>query len=241
MVVLAWAVAAMAKPPPTWTVETLVQRNQEARGGASALASISTLKETGTMLVNGGATAIGWTRYQQRPGHVREELSLQGFTQISAWDGSAGWSIDPFEGRRDPVRMSPEDAKGLIQDAAIDGALLTAKANGWPMKYLGVEDIDGTPAHKVQIDEPNGDQQLVWLDPDWFLEIRVVVRRTEHGALVEGQTDFGDYEKVNGVYFPLLLEIGPRGASSNRVKIQLDHAEANVAMTPDLFAFPEGK
>jgi hypothetical protein len=87
------------------------------------------------------------------------------------------------------------------------------------------------------VTRPNGDVAYVYLDPDYFLEIRTVNRRIEHGVPNETVTDYGDYEKVNGVYYPFALESYPKG-SSDRHKLQIDKAEANVAVDKSLFAFP---
>ena len=54
---------------------------------------------------------------------------------------------------------------------------------------------------------------------------------------MESETDFGNYERVNGVYFPFSIESGPKGGAKTR-KITVDKAEANVALSDDLFRFP---
>jgi hypothetical protein len=50
-------------------------------------------------------------------------------------------------------------------------------------------------------------------------------------------TDYGDYEKVDGVYLAFAQESGPRG-SSDRHKVQYDKAEANAMLEDALFRFP---
>ena len=77
----------------------------------------------------------------------------------------------------------------------------------------------------------------MYLDPDYFLEIRTVNRRIEHGVPVETVVDYGDYEKVAGVFLPFSQESGIKG-SSDRQKVQFDKAEANVAVGDDVFHFP---
>lgn len=240
---LALLPVAWGKPAAeAWTAEKLIAKNVEARGGKDALAAIGTLRFTGALLVNGGSMQMDWSSVQVRPDKVREELTLQGLTQVSAWDGVQAWRIDPFQGRRTAERIPPDDAKGLVEGAPIDGPLLDAKAHGWPIRYLGVDDVDGTAAHKLEIARPGGDLQYVWLDPDAFLEIRLLSHRLEHGVLVEAQTDLGDYEKVAGVYFPLLIEIGPKDAPPAwRAKIQIAQGEANAKVDDAAFRMPEAK
>src|SRR5207248_2598915 len=142
------------------------------------------------------------------------------------------------QGRKDPERLSADDAKGLSENAAdFAGVLVDYKAKGYTLDYLGTEDIDGTQAHKLRVTRPNGDVTYVYLDPDYFLEIRAVNRRIEHGVPNETVVDYGDYEKVAGVYVPFAVESGPKG-SSERVSVQVEKAEANVAAESRLFQFP---
>jgi hypothetical protein len=105
------------------------------------------------------------------------------------------------------------------------------------VEYLGIEDVDGTQAHKLRVSRKNGDINYVYLDPDAFLEIRIITQRTEQGAQVEVETDLGDYEKVGGVFLPFSLESGPKGATDKQ-KIILEKGEANVAVDDAQFRFP---
>ncbi len=236
------ALALARASAPVVTVDSLLQKNIDARGGAEKLAAIHSLRLEGRLLVDGGQLELRWLEIKSRPDHVRQEASLQGLTSVSAWDGTDSWRVNPFRGRKDPERVPLEDSKGLLEQAAIDGVLVDAKTHGWPMRYLGTEDIDGTAAHKIQIDRPGGDLEYVWLDPDAFLEIRVVSRRTEHGVTVEAQTDYGDYEKIADVYFPLLIEFGPKGGGdADRAKLLIEKAGANPTVDEALFHFPVAK
>ena len=114
-----------------------------------------------------------------------------------------------------------------MEDAEIDGPLIDWKAKGSTVEYLGTEDVDGTLAHKLRVVRKNGDMNYVYLDPDHFLEIRIITQRMENGAQVENETDLGDYEKINGVFFPFSIEGGPKG-STDKQKIIFEKAEANT-------------
>ena len=158
-------------------------------------------------------------------------------TMVQAFDGKDGWKISPFQGRKDPEKLSSDDTKSLMEDAEVDGALVDWKEKGSTVEYLGTEDVDGTLAHKLKVTRKNGDVNYVYLDPEHFLEIRITTQRTEHGAQVETETDLSDYEKVNGVYLPLSIEAGRKG-SSDKQKVILDKAEGNVPVDDQAFAFP---
>jgi len=236
---IAAALMLMAAPGAfAVTAAELAAKNVAAKGGAEPLNAIHALRMTGKLLVNGGTVELGYTMLVERPSAIRYEVRLQGLTRVEAYDGSQAWQINPFQGRKDPEKLSADDAKALGEDAAdFTGALVDYQAKGYRLDYLGTEDIDGTEAHKLRVTRPNGDLAYVYLDPDYFLEIRIVNRRIEHGVPNETITDYGDYEKVNGVYLPFAQESYHKG-SSNRQKLQIDKAEANVTADKSLFEFP---
>ncbi len=220
-----------------FTVDTLVAKNIEAKGGADALRAVQSLRVKGKMIVNQGQVQFDYVQMKKRPGAVRAETTLQGMTMVQAYDGAQGWKISPFGGRKDPEKMSVDDAKSLVEDAEIDGPLVDWQAKGSTVEYLGPEDVDGTLAHKLKVVRKNGDVSYVYLDPDYFLEIRILTQRTEQGAQVEVETDLGDYEKIGGVFFPFSIEAGPKGAADKQ-KIVLEKAEVNVPVEDGAFKFP---
>ena len=222
------------------TVDTLVAKNTEAKGGAQALAAVQSLKLQGKMVVNSGKLELGYVCTKKRPGAVREETSLQGMTRIDAYDGTEGWKITPFGGRKDPEKVSADDAKALVEDSEIDGPLINWKEKGSTVEYLGTEDVDGTLAHKLRVVRKNGDINNVYLDPDHFLEIRTVAQRSVRGTQVESITDYGDYEEVAGVFFPFSVATETK-ADGNRTQTTIEHAEANGTIDDSLFAFPAAK
>jgi hypothetical protein len=231
---------AFAQDKSQPTVDELVAKNIEAKGGASALRDVGTLRLTGKMLVQEGQIQLAFMQVKKRPDDVRTEASLQGMTQIEAYDGKEGWRVSPFFGRRDPERMSADDVKALVEDAEMDGPLVDWQGKGNAVEYLGTEDVDGTPAHKLKVARKNGDVSFVYLDPDHFLEIRVLTQRTRHGAYEEVETDLGDYEKAAGVFVPTSIEFGRKGAPDKQ-RIIIDRVEANVPVDDTIFHFPATK
>ena len=227
-ILLCAALTGLAGAASAMTADELVAKNLEARGGAAKLRALTTMHTVGTQRIGGGqdAKVESWAI---APEDFRGEFSLQGMTAVQAWDGHEAWSISPFGGRRDPQKISADDAKGLIERADIAGPLVDYQAKGNKVEYLGTEDIDGTDAHKLRVTLKNGDTQVLFLDPDQFLEIRVVNHRMVRGQEEVSTTDLGEYEKVDGIYFP--FESG---------RTHLEKVELNQPIDPKMFAFPGG-
>ena len=97
--------------------------------------------------------------------------------------------------------------------------------------------MDGAPAHALRVQLKNGDTQTWYLDPDAFLAVRVVTRTVQRGTESVSVTDFGDYEKVAGVFFPFEQESGPKG-SSQRQRLTLSTIEVNAPVDAAQFVQP---
>ncbi len=222
-------------PPPT--VDELIAKNLEAKGGAAALEAIKTIRFEGRILINQGQVEFQYMVTKKRTGKIRTDAVLQGMTLVQAFNGTGGWKIYPLQGRKDPEKMSGDEAKSLVEEAEIGGPLENWRAQGKTITYLGTEDVEGTAAHKLKVLRKNGDVSYVYLDPDYFLEIRILDQRVEQGAQVEVETDLGDYEKVNGVYFPFSIESGSKG-STDKQKTIIEKGGANVPVDDVIFEFP---
>src|SRR6266849_7892755 len=83
------------KPP---TLDELVAKNIEAKGGADALHALQSLRLTGKLLMNEGQVELRYIQTKKRPGELRTEATLQGMTLVHAYDGKEGWKISPFGG-----------------------------------------------------------------------------------------------------------------------------------------------
>jgi hypothetical protein len=181
----ALSVSSIAHAAPTQALDDLVAKNIQARGGITALHAMRSLTLRGKLLVNDGQIELGLVQTVERPSNIRVEASLQGLTQVQAYNGTIGWQINPFQGRKDPERMSADDIKSLAETVAdFDGSLVDWQRNGNNLEYLGTEDVDGTRAHKIKLTRQSGDTEYVYLDPDHYLEIRLLSQRTEHGVTV---------------------------------------------------------
>jgi outer membrane lipoprotein-sorting protein len=221
------ALAALSTSASAMTAEELVAKNLEARGGAAKLAALHSLHLVGKVRL-GGASEAKTESWAVAPDGYRSEFSLQGMTAVSAWDGKQGWTVQPFQGRREPQKLSADDTKTLVEAADPAGPLVDYEAKGNKLEYLGTEDIDGTDAHKLRVTLKNGDTQVIYIDPDHFLAFRIVSHRMIRGQEEVNTVELGEYEKVDGIFLP--FEVGGN---------QIEKAEINPTIDPKIFAIPE--
>jgi hypothetical protein len=238
-----WLLAAVLVPgtaqaQQSYSAEQLVAKNLEARGGAQAIAAIQSIQLEGRLLTPGDfELAFKEVRLRQAKGDaVRDDLTVQGLTIVQAYDGSNAWRINPFQGRRDAERMSADDARSMADSGLVSGVLLSA-AKG-TVTAAGMEDFDGTLAYKLKVTQADGDEFVYLLDPDTFLEIKMVESRRLRGTLQVTDYELGDYEKVAGVYFPMAIDQWGDGNPNQRQRLVIEKATANVDLPASLFAQP---
>jgi hypothetical protein len=217
----------------------LLAKNLAARGGPGKLAAISSIQFNGKLIVPGDYELTYRETRRRARGAALYQSSIQGLTLVQGFDGRVGWRINPFEGRRDAERMSEDETRALAEDATIDGPLLSSRSGGSTVTYLGREDFEGTNTYKLRVREQSGAQYMYFLDPDTYLEIKVVETRELRGARQVTATEFGDYELVDGVYFPFEIESGPLdSAPAQHQKILIESARTNLPLTDTMFAMP---
>jgi len=229
------ALMFMPSASPAQTVDEVIARNIQARGGLDKLKAVKSIKMSQTLKAGGFQAAVHVEG--KRPDKVREEFSLQGLTQLQVYDGKIGWQVNPFGGRRDPELLSADDMKALQVDADIDGPLVDYAQKGHKVELVGHDSVEGTDCYKIKLTMKNGDVRTYYLDADSLLELKIETQTTIRGAVQESEIYFGDYEKVEGLYFPFTIEQGQKG-DPNRVKLTVNKVELNVPLDDSLFAMP---
>ncbi len=216
------------------TAADLVAKNLEARGGIQQIKAIKNLRMTGKAQF--GSFVAQVSRIAMAPNLVRDAFTIQGMSQVTAYDGSTGWRVSPFEGRKDPELMGDEELRDIVEEADFYGPLVDYSTKDNRVEYLGHDTVDGDDAYRLKVTLANGDIVYYYLDPDTYLEIRTERMEFVRGGVSETVTNLGSYKKVNGVYFPFSMEAGNSQQDPNSyAKITFDKIEANVPIDPAEF------
>ncbi|HTR25218.1 MAG TPA: hypothetical protein VMI10_14650 [Terriglobales bacterium] len=231
-------VALAVLVPCLWaqTVDDIIAKNIQARGGMDKIKSVKSIRTTATMTMGPGMEAPG-VMVQKRPDMARLEFTIQGLTAVQAYDGSKAWQIMPFMGKKDAELMSADETKEMQETADLDGPLVDYKAKGHKVELLGKEKVEGTDAYKLKVTLKNGDVQTQYIDADSFLEIKEDTTRTVRGTDHEFESAIGDYKEVDGIIFPFAVETSAKG-SDQKQKITISKIELNVPAEDAQFKMP---
>jgi hypothetical protein len=218
------------------TADELIAKNIQARGGMEKMKAIKTMRITGRFEGGGGFTAsVG--QENQRPNLLRETFTLQGMSAVQAYDGGAGWQIQPFGGKKDPELLGEDDVRDLLLDADFDGPLVDYKEKGSTVEYMGHDVVDGDDALRLKVTLKNGDILYCYLDPDTFIEIRREIQQFIRGSVRDRVVGFGSYKPVAGVMFPFSISQGPKN-NPDAQTTTVQKMEPNVTIDPADFMLP---
>src|SRR5262245_13941614 len=222
------------------TADEIIEKHIKALGGADKLKAVQTMKATGTM--KAGPMELPVTLTKARPESVRMDFTVQGMTGTQAYDGSTGWLVMPFMGKKDPEKMSDDMLKEIKEEADFDGPIFDYKAKGNKVEYLGKEDVEGSPAYKLKVTTKSGTETIDYLDAETYLIIKTEGKRTIQGQEVESETTLGDYKEVEGMLLPHSMQSHRKGAPGGQGQsITVDKYEINPKIDTAVFKMPEVK
>lgn len=239
LLLAAACVAAFAANAPAQTADEIVQKFIKTVGGMEKIQAVKSLRRVGKYSGGGGFEAV-LIEENRRPNLVRQEFVIQGMTGVTAYDGKAGWKIEPWNGKKDAEALSEEEMKGIVEDSDLDGPLVNYKQKGVKVEYVGMDEVEGTDTYKLKVTLASGDVRLYYMDTDYFVPIKIDTKRMVRGAEREYETVLGDYKEVGGWYLPFSVEQGVKG-NPNRSKVTYEKIEANVTLDDSRFAKPAPK
>ncbi len=218
------------------TADEIIAKYLKTVGGMDKIQAISSLRRTGRFIGGGGFEAAVVDE-NKRPGMVRHDFIVQGMTRINAYDGKAGWKVQPFGGKKDPEPLSEEEMKSILEDADFDGPLVNYQQKGNKVEFVGTDPVEGTDALKLKVTLANNDVRYYYMDADYYVPIKIEVKRMVRGEEHEYEVSLGDYKEVNGWYLPFSVETSVKG-NPGGPQISYEKIEANVTIDDARFAQP---
>jgi hypothetical protein len=224
----------IACPASAQTVDELIARNIEARGGETKLKAIESIRIERT--VAAVFNDIDIVIYKKRPNLYRSEQKVEGAEATTvrgfadtAWESSGG---------KTTVREGAAPIEQREIDADFDGFLVDYREKGHAIALEGKQKLGPTEVYKLKVTMKSGAERIVYLDAATFLE------RRHEGTIelgpkrrVKTTIDYSDWREVGGVKFPFAIE-EDRDAPGQTFVHYTKRIEVNVPMDEALFRMP---
>ena len=216
------------------TVDELLARNLEAKGGLARMRAIQTMKQTRRMNLQGMESPV--VGYAKRPNMVRQEIAAGGRTVIMAFDGTVPWTVNPLAngGSTTPIQVTGPMADTIRQDSDFDGPLVDYREKGLTIELVGTEALGTAKVHHLKVINKNGLVQHYYLDATTALEVKLV---TETDSTTIEQ-ELADYREVEGIKIPFVIRTFVNGVKQGETR--LEKVEFNIKLDDAFFRMPKG-
>ncbi|GAC1664262.1 MAG: hypothetical protein NVS9B2_01580 [Steroidobacteraceae bacterium] len=224
------------------TAAQVVEKNIAARGGRDAWRKIETMVWVGHLEVAEGAEPrLAFVLEQKRPNKTHFEIATLGHKTMRVFDGARGWKVRPNrDGTLDAQPYSAPEVKFAREAQGIEGPLIDYQAKGIGVELAGTERVEGRQAYRLNVRLASGEHQDIWIDAQTFLDIKY--DRTSYsatGAPGIVSVFYRNYQTVDGLQIPMLLEIGV-GSGRRPDKMVIDKIALNPPVRDDAFVKPAG-
>jgi outer membrane lipoprotein-sorting protein len=217
------------------TVDEIVAKNLESRGGVEKWKSIQSMKVTGT--IDAAGRTIRLTAWSKRPNLSRQEMSSDGQQMVQAFDGTHVWVIAPGAGDNKPQEIKGAPADLARTQAEFDSVLLDYKEKGHKVELVGKETDQGRDVYHLKITRKTGEVQHYFLDADTGIERKMTSTLTgPNGQSATATIEFGDFRDVNGVKAPFSIKNLIDGKLISQVTVS--KVEFNVPIEDSFFEMP---
>jgi outer membrane lipoprotein-sorting protein len=218
------------------TVDEVVAKNLQAKGGAEKWKSVNTVKMTGRITMQGMQLPL--TVYAKRPNFNRQEIVMQDKKLVQAFDGMTAWLINPMMGTDEPQAL-PGPAADLMRNSAdFDGALIDYKSKGHTIELVGKEKLADKDVYHLKVTMKSGHVQHYYLDAETGIEIKTSSEvDIGTGSKQTLETQLSNFQSVSGIMIPHAVTQLMNGKPV--VQMTIDKVEFNSVIEDDLFRMPK--
>jgi len=214
-------------------VDDLVLKNLDAKGGLEKLKAITTIKQTGTLSMQGSEAAL--LIYSKRPNMQRQEISVAGKKIINGFDGLTAWIINPLVGAVRPIQVTGPQADMIREQSAFDGPLVDYKNQGVTIELvLGTEMMGDQKLIHLKLTSRTQQVSHLYLDAVTFLDAKMTIDT----AQMKLDQQFWDYREQDGIKVPFLVRTIANGVLQSEMKLQ--SVEFNAPIDEAVFKMPKG-
>jgi outer membrane lipoprotein-sorting protein len=221
------------------SVDEIVAKNLQAKGGADKWKTVSSVKMTGKITMQAmQGMEFPLTVYAKRPNYTRQEFVIQDRKIVQGFDGTTGWMINPMTGTEVPQEMPPAVSEVMKNTSDFDGPLVDYKAKGNTIELVGKEKLGTKDVYHLKVTTKGAQVQHYFLDATTGIE----VKKAEEIEMGPGQkqtleTEMTDYQQVEGVMVPRTIKQLMNGAPV--VQMSIDKVEFNSALDDTFFKMPK--
>lgn len=186
----------------THTVDEIISKYAQARGGKEKLRTITSVCMKGSRKMLGNEVNIKITRVQGKL--YRNDFTVGTVSGYTIVTPTAGWAFVPMRSQKREA-IPAETLQAMQTEMDIAGGLIDYAAKGNRAELAGKETVNGREAFKINLTLSSGKEITYFIDTNDYLLLQTKeMRMSTDGAGHEKEliTNYDDYRPVDGIMFP---------------------------------------
>ncbi|MFT3822958.1 MAG: hypothetical protein QM731_03525 [Chitinophagaceae bacterium] len=208
------------------TVDEIVNKHIEARGGIDKIHAIKSVVMDGTLFQMGNEIAMKFYQVQNKATKV--EFTVMDQTGYNIITTTNGWAYNPFAGNTSAEPLPEDQVKMAQANLDIQGPLVDYQSKGSKIEYLGKEKINNVDCFKLKVTRSNGKAGTYYLDNNYLI-VKTITTALANGAEQEVTTEYSDYKKTADGYLVSYKRTSTTG------DITFSKIEFNTTIADDVF------
>lgn len=220
------------------SVDEVIKKNIEARGGYENWQNVETIKMTGTYV--NFSNPEDFVIYRKRPDLYRFDTERLNRFTIHAYDGKNAWWVNPLMGEQfakpSLIPIKGNLAEVTLRERFFEPVFWNYKSKGNKVELAGKENLDGDDVYKLKVTLKNKDVEYWYISTETFLEVSMKGITYDFGRKNNFEVFFSDYKKTDNVIMPFLIEseYGIRYRT-----LEIDKIEINKNVDAEVFTKPD--
>jgi hypothetical protein len=219
------------------SAEDIVTKYINSVGGKEKWDAIKSDKKSGKIIMSG--MELPFISYSKRPNLYYIEVTFQGMTMKSAFDGNTGWMINPMTGSNKAEKMDDDMLKTIKNRGIIGGQLVNYKDLGCTVELIGKGNLEGSEVFNIKLTNKEGDDIVnYYIDTVSYTLFKSTSKNKSMGTEVSSETYYIDYKPIGNVIAPFSIETKTSGMDMGSQKIVVEKIEQNVEIDDTIFKMP---
>lgn len=207
------------------SAEKVIENYIAAIGGKENLEKIQTIIQKSSASMGGMSISI--INYKKAPNKSATEMYMNNnLMNKQFFDGEKG-KVKGFQGEKE---LTGEDLEELKLESALTPEL-NYKELGIQMNLIGLEEIDGANAYKVEVIKPNGKKLFDYYSAENGLKIQTRQSVNTPQGDFEQTLKYSDYRDVSGLKYPYLINM----TGMQNLELKIDSIEINAEIKDEIF------
>lgn len=217
-------------------VDEIIDKHIKAHGNIEKWDNLKSMKITGRFTAF--SEENDFFAIKTNEGAYYSELQLGQHPVVEGFNGTSGWTIDPWQEILFPRELNKTEINSFLQKSEFFTPFYKYKEKGHEVEFVGLQNVDGIDMYAIKLTRTNGKTETWYLDANTYLEYKCESAWVDFAYPAPAESYFDDFRTIDGLVIPYFIE---RTFWQRDRILQIENIEFNPEIDVTLFEIPRSK